>query len=169
MNVAQGFLKVEVLVHFLRRDTDITAGREAPVIGLDLSSTHKLDKASYIEKLRFREAFRQPMGLFPEITNLLELFNSQLPGLVGGLAGACNVAVGPCTAIAGVALVLAGFDEAAGKLVEQVYLLNQAADRLGDGVEGLARGILIPPPKRKAWACKSREKVYWGSLESTRS
>ena len=32
--------------------------------------------------------------------------------------------------------------DAGGKLVEQVYLLDQAADRLGDGVEGLARGVL---------------------------
>ena len=79
------------------------------------------------------------MGLFPEITNLLELFNSQLPGLVGGLAGACNVAVGPCTAIAGVALVLAGFDEAAGKLVEQVGLFNEITAGLGKRREAVNR------------------------------
>jgi len=114
MDLAQCFLEVEVFVYFFWGDADIPARREAPVIGFDLVPIHQFDQAFNIGELRFREAFSQPIGLSPEVADLLELLDGQLAGFIGGLAGAGDVAVSPGIAFAGFAFVLAGFDDTTG-------------------------------------------------------
>jgi hypothetical protein len=43
VDVTQDFLEVEVFVLFLRGDTNVAAGSEAPVVGLDLLATYQLN------------------------------------------------------------------------------------------------------------------------------
>ena len=61
---AQRLLEVEVLVHLLRRDADIAAGRQAPVMRLRSSArSTQLHQPLDIAQLRIREALLQPVGL----------------------------------------------------------------------------------------------------------
>ncbi len=95
MDLAQGFLEVEVFIHFLGGDADVAAGGEAPVVGFDLLQVHQFDQAFHVAQFGFGEAFGEPVGLFPEVAHLFELFDSQPARFVGGLAGAGDVAADP--------------------------------------------------------------------------
>ena len=130
VDVAQGFLEVEVFVYFLRGDADVAAGGEAPVVGFDSLRSTSLPALPRHAVLPPGSA-RSASGPAVEIAHLFELFDGGVPRLVGGLAGAGDVAVGPGIAVSGVALLLAGIDQAAGELVEQVRLLDQIAAGLG--------------------------------------
>ena len=71
------------------------------------------------------------MCLLPEVANLFELFNGQLPRLIGGLAGTGYFAAGPGLVVAGIACVLAGVDKPARQFVQQIGLFDQVAAGFG--------------------------------------
>lgn len=104
MDVAQGLLEIEVLIHFRRGDADVAAGREAPVRGLDLGAGDDPAQAGYGHEPRFGKAGEQPVGLALKIGGALELFDQS------GDANDCSILLPLVAADAGSIEV---FDQAA--------------------------------------------------------
>ena len=131
MDLSQGFLEVEVFVLLLGGDACVTAGGQAPVVGLDLGPVHQLDLSLHVAEFGLGKTGGEPAGLFPEVTHLLEVRDRQLACLIRGLAQAGDVATIPGIALFGATYLLAGLDQAGGELVEQVTLFDQVAAGLG--------------------------------------
>ena len=116
----------------------------APVVGLDFPPIHQLDQPFHITQFRLGKAFGEPVGLFPEVTHLFELFHRQGTGLVGGLAAPGDVTACPGAVIPEVALLFTAFDEAASELIEQIRLLDQVAAGFCKGCKAIHRLFQLP-------------------------
>lgn len=117
VDLAHGRREVEVLVLFLRGDPYVAAGREAPVVGLNVGAGDQLDEAGHVAEFAVGEALGQPVSLTPEVAYLAELVDGGAARPVGGLVGASD---GACVSrIVGlrVALLFAGFGQAGRGLV----------------------------------------------------
>ena len=138
MDLAEGFLEVEVFIHLLGGNADVTAGGEAPVVGCDFFEVYQFDQAFHVAQFGVGEAFGEPMGLFPEVAHLFELFHGQPSRFVSSLAGTDDVAANPGLALFGVTLIFTGVDETSRQFVSEVRLFDQVAALFGEGFEGLS-------------------------------
>ena len=144
MDVANGLLEVEVFVLLRWGDAHVAAGGKAPVGGLDLLAVHQLHQPRHGLQLGLGEAVLQPRDLPVEIDGLLELLDGGLAlfvELLHQLARGAAVVGGGHGVIA--RQLAAKVGHAGGELVEQVHLLDEATDRLSDGIEGLAGVVLL--------------------------
>ena len=128
MDVPQRLLEIKVLIHLGRRHAHIAPRRQAPVRRLDLRAADHLAQARHGLHLGLGETLLQPGDLAVQIARSLQLLDG---GLARGiqqldlLGGAAAVEVVGRRFIG--SQLLRQLRAAGRQLVEQVYLLDQAA------------------------------------------